>query len=183
MPDLRKQFHGRLRHLNILFLATDVQNLTYFLGAVWLGRDYEGTIQQIDWQTMRGLIIGSSDFGDTSVGGHDNDWSLVGLEGSVQEREALNIEHMDLIDEEHTWHDLCTAFFSPLSHFLIDLLSNLWLDLTNITGKECHEALCTRVDDINLVKRDCVNYFLALLQLALGALDVACLRSRVVEVG
>jgi len=131
---------------------------------------------------VRTLIVGTSDLGDTTVGGHHDDGCLIRLERSVQEREALNIEHMDLVNEEHTWHDLCTAFLSPLGNLLIDLLSDLWLDFTNITGKECHETLRTRVDDINLVKCNGMNDFLALLELTLGALDEPGLWSLVVKV-
>jgi hypothetical protein len=42
---------------------------------------------------------------------------------------------VDLINEEDTWHNFGTAFFSPLSYLLIDLFSNLWLDFTNISSK------------------------------------------------
>lgn len=131
---------------------------------------------------MRTLIVGTSDLGDTTIGGHHDNWCLVRLERSVQEREAFNIEHMDLIDEEHTWHDLCTAFLSPLGNFLIDLLPHLWLDLTNITSKECHETLRTRVDDINFMKCNGMNDFFALLELTLWALDESCLWSLIVKV-
>ena len=53
-------------------------------------------VQEIDWNTVRRLVVGSSDLGDSSVGGHDNDWGLVAFESSIQEREALDVEHMDL---------------------------------------------------------------------------------------
>lgn len=37
--------------------------------------------------------------GDASVGGHDEDRRQVTLQGSVQEREALHVQHVDLIDK------------------------------------------------------------------------------------
>jgi hypothetical protein len=42
---------------------------------------------------------------------------------------------VDLINEEDAWHDFSTAFFSPLSYFLINLLSDLGLNFTNITSE------------------------------------------------
>jgi hypothetical protein len=90
---------------------------------------------------------------------------------------------VDLVDEQHTWDDLGATLLSPLGNFLINLLADLRLDFANISRKQCHEALRAAVDDIDLVKRDGMNDLLALLQLTLGALDVACLRARVVEVG
>lgn len=131
---------------------------------------------------MRGLIVGSSDLSDASVGGHDDDGGLVRLKGSVQEREALNVKHMHLIDKENTWHDLRTSLLSPLGNFLIDLLPNFWLDFSNISCEQGHESLRPRIDDINLVKSNSVNDFFPLLQFTLGALDESGLWSLVVEI-
>lgn len=89
---------------------------------------------------------------------------------------------MDLIDEQDTGHDLSTALFSPLGDFLVDLLSNLGFDLTDITSEESHESLGARVDHINLVKGHGVDDFLSLLELTFGALDKASLGTNVVEV-
>lgn len=182
MADLRQQFHGCLGHLDVLFLATDVQDLAYLLGAVWLGGDYEGTVEKIDWETVWGLIVSSSDLGNTSVSGHHNDWCLVRLESSVQEREAFDIEHMDLIDEEDTWDNLCASLFSPLGDFLVDLLSDFGLDFSNISCEQGHESLRPRVDDIDFVECHGVHDLLSLLQLTLGALHESSLWSLVIEV-
>jgi len=42
---------------------------------------------------------------------------------------------------------------------------------TMLTRKECKEALSATIDNVNLVKSHSMNYFFALLQLALGTLD------------
>ena len=89
---------------------------------------------------------------------------------------------MNLIDEEDTGYDLGTTFLSPLSDFLVDLFSNLGFDLTDISSEECHETLCARIDNINLMKSDSVHNFLALLQLTLGALNEASLWADIVKV-
>jgi len=82
---------------------------------------------------------------------------------------------MHLVDEENTGHDLSAALLTPLRNLLVDLLSDFGLDLTDVTSKQSHEALLARVDDIDLVQSHSVDDFLALLQLALGALDKASL--------
>ena len=89
---------------------------------------------------------------------------------------------MDLIDEENTWHDLGTALLSPFSNLLVDLLTDLRLDLTDVTREKGHEALGSGVDDIDLVEGDGVDDFLSLLELTLWALDESGLGSNVVVI-
>jgi hypothetical protein len=48
---------------------------------------------------------------------------------------------VDLIDKQDTWYDLGSTFFSPFSDFLVDLFSNLWFDLTDISSEKGHETL------------------------------------------
>lgn len=76
------------------------------------------------------FVVGSSDVGDASVGGEDDDGGSLTLEGSVEEGEALHIEHVDLIDEEHTRHNVGLALFSPLRHLLVDLFPHFLGDLS-----------------------------------------------------
>jgi hypothetical protein len=58
---------------------------------------------------------------------------------------------MDLINEKNTRHNFSTALFSPLSNFLIDLLSDFGLDFTNITSKERKETLGSAIYDIDFM--------------------------------
>ena len=44
---------------------------------------------------MRTLVIRASNFGDTTVGRHNHDRGHVLFEGAIQERKALNVEHVD----------------------------------------------------------------------------------------
>ena len=131
---------------------------------------------------MRGHVISSSNFGDTTVGGHDHDWCLITLKSSVKEREAFDVEHMDLIDEEDTWDDLSTAFFSPLGDLLVDLLANFRLDFTDITREKSHEALGSGIDDIDLMECDGVHDFLSLLKFTFWALNESGLWSNIIVV-
>ena len=131
---------------------------------------------------MWGLVGGAPDLRDTSVGGHDHDRRLVALQCSIKEGEALDVEHVDLVDEENTRDDLGTALFAPLSDLLVNLFAHLGLDLTDITSEERHEALSARVNNIDLVKCHGVNDFLTLLKLTLWALNKSGLRTDIVEV-
>ena len=70
----------------------------------------------------------------------------------------------------HSWDDLRLSFLSPLGHLRIDLVAELRLDLTRVPGEQSKETLCPAIDDIDLMKRDCVDNLLALLNLALRAL-------------
>ena len=90
---------------------------------------------------MSRFHLGSPDLADTSVGREDNDWCEVALKRSVHVREAFNVEHVDLIDEEDTWDELGATLLSPLGNFLINLLTDLRLDFTNVSCEQTHESL------------------------------------------
>jgi len=89
---------------------------------------------------------------------------------------------MDLIDEQDTWNDLSSAFFSPFSNFLINLFSDFWFNFTDITSEKSHETLSSGVDNINFVKSNSVNDFFSLLEFTFWALDVSSLWSGVIEI-
>lgn len=56
------------------------------------------------------------DSGDAAVGGHDDDGREVGLERAIEEREALHVQHVHLVDEQHARHDLCLACTAHVSN-------------------------------------------------------------------
>jgi len=89
---------------------------------------------------------------------------------------------VDLINEENARDDFSASFFSPFCNFLINLFSDLGLDLTDVSGEECHEALGAGVDDIDLVEGHSVNNFLSLLKLTFRALNESGLRTNVIIV-
>lgn len=119
---------------------------------------------------MRRKIVCASDFSNTTVGCHDNNWSLVTFKRSIEEREALYIKHVDFIDEKHTRYDLSSSFFSPFSYFLINLFSDFRFNFTNITGKKGHETLCAGVNNINFMKGHRVNNFFSFLKFSFRTL-------------
>lgn len=127
-------------------------------------------------------IVSSSNFGNTSVSSHDHDRRLITLKGSVEERETFNIEHMNFVNEKHSRYNFSSTFFSPFSNLLVNLLSNLGLNFSDISSEKGHESLRAGVDDIDFVKGHSVDDFLSLLEFTFGALDKASLRSNVIIV-
>ena len=98
------------------------------------------------------LVVGAADARDAPVGGDDQHGREVRLKRAVEVREALNVEHVHLVDEEDARHDLRLALLAPLRHLLVDLLAHLRLDLARVSREEGEEALLPRVDHVNLVQ-------------------------------
>mmetsp|Transcript_44522 Transcript_44522/g.43176 ORF Transcript_44522/g.43176 Transcript_44522/m.43176 type:complete len:249 (-) Transcript_44522:632-1378(-) len=177
-----EELHGIFRDLDVLFLAPDVQDLLDFLLIVGLSGDDEGPIQKVQREPMGTFVVSPSDLGDSSVGGHDHDGSLVTLEGSVQEGKALYVQHVDLIHKQHSWHNVSPPFLTPLRYLLVDLLPHFWLDLPNVSCEQSQKPLSPTVDHIDLMQSHCVHHFLPFLQFSLWALHEPSLGSHVVKV-
>lgn len=77
----------------------------------------------------------------------------------------------------YPWNDLRLAFFPPLTHFGIDLLSDFRLDFSGVSGEQSQEALCAAVDDVDLMEGHCVHHLLPLLQLSFRTLDKLSLQA------
>ena len=106
----------------------------------------------------------------TSVGGHNNNRSQVILQGSVEERETLDVQHVDLVNEQNTGSDLRLALLPPLRDLGVDLVPDFRLNLPGVSTEQGQKALSPAVDDVDLVQGDGVHHLLPLLQLALGTL-------------
>lgn len=182
LANLGEQFLRCLSQLDILLLTPNLQNLTNLFVIVWLGRNDERTIEQIDGQPVGRFVLGAANLRNSSVRRHDHNWGLITFQGSIQEGEALNIEHVNFVDEKDTRHNFGSAFLTPLSHLLIDLLPHLGLNLANVTSEESHEALRARINHIDLVERHRVHDLLSLLELAFRTLHKTSLRSNIVIV-
>lgn len=59
----------------------------------------------------------------SSVGSKDDNGGNGRFQCSVQVCETLNIQHVNLIHKEHTWHQLCNALINVFVHHLIYLSS------------------------------------------------------------
>lgn len=54
---------------------------------------------------------------DAAVGGKDDDGREAGLEGAIEVCEALNVQHVHLVDEQHARHQLCHSLvYVPVHH-------------------------------------------------------------------
>ena len=107
----------------------------------------------------------------TSVSGHNNNRSQIILQGSVEERETLDVQHVDLVNEQNPGSDLRLALLPPLRDLGVDLVPHFRLDLSSVPAEQGEETLGPAVDDVDLVEGDGVDDLLPLLELPLGALD------------
>ena len=107
----------------------------------------------------------------TSVGGHNNNRSQIILQSPVEEGETLNVQHVDLVNEQHTRSDLRLTLLPPLRDFGVDLVPHFRLDLSRVPTEQGEEALGPAINDVDLVEGDGVHHLLPLLQLPFWALD------------
>merc|ERR1712057_30466 len=99
---------------------------------------------------MRALVIRAPNVCNAAVSGHDNNGCGGLFQGPVQEREALYVKHVHLINEKHPRDNICLALFAPFGNLLIDLLANFSFDFTCVPGKKSKKALLSAVNDIDL---------------------------------
>lgn len=68
-----------------------------------------------------------------SVRSHNDQRCQLPFHGSIEEREALDVQHVHFVDEQYTGYNLRFALFSPFCHFGVDLISQLRLDFAGVT--------------------------------------------------
>lgn len=100
-------------------LCANGQDLHHFLRGVWQCPNNDEPIEEVHWHSMWRREVGAPDCANASVGGEYDNGSKGALEGTVEEGEAFNIEHVDLVDKEHPG--------DKLSHALIDI--PVWVGL------------------------------------------------------
>lgn len=125
---------------------------------------------------MRRLILCSTDLRHSPVGRHDDQGGQFRFQRSIEKRKALDIEHVNLVNEQDTGYDFGLAFFPPIRYLAVDLFTKFGLDLSRITGEQGKEALTLAINDINLVERDRVLNFFTSLEFAVGTLHKLGLR-------
>ena len=72
-----------------------------FLFLVRAGGDDEQAVEQINRDAVRTLVVGATDASNATVCGGHQHRRHVRLERSIEEREALDVEHVNLVDEQH----------------------------------------------------------------------------------
>ena len=124
---------------------------------------------------MRTLIISSSYLSHTSVCCQNNNRCLLILQGSVKKAKALNIQHVNLIYEKHSWNYISFIFLLPQSNFLINLISYFLPDFSSLSWEQSHKALGSGVNHINVMQADCMNHLFFLHNFSFGTLSKSCL--------
>ena len=96
------------------------------------------------------------------------------LQRTIEVREALDVEHVDLVDEEHARHELGHALIDVPIHHAVDFRPQLLGDfgLLRLThrGHQRHDVLPplrTRVGHVEVVERDVLHDLLLLVHVAL----------------
>lgn len=78
---------------------------------------------------MRGHnVLGAAYSASAAIGREYNDWRESALERSMQVREALDVEHVHLVDEENAWHELSYALIDVLVNHFVDLFAQFVLN-------------------------------------------------------
>lgn len=75
----------------------------------------------------------------SSVGSKDDNGGNRRFQGSVQVCETLNVQHVNLIHKEHTWHQLCNALVNVFVHHLIYLSSKFVWEQKETVGCPANE--------------------------------------------
>ena len=83
-------------NFHILLFCSDVDDLPHFSLGVGLGADDEQSVQEVNGDSMRTPVGGSTDVGDAPVGGRYKNGRHLILQGTIEEAEALNVQHVHL---------------------------------------------------------------------------------------
>lgn len=123
--------------------------------------------------------IGSSNCADTSISGQDDNGSESRFESPVEEGETFDIQHMNLIDEEHSRDKFSNTLVDVSVDNFVDFASEFlghfgffrFHDLTHKTHKIV-SALRTSVGHIQIVKSDILNNFFLFVDISLRKRNV-----------
>ena len=105
----------------------------------------------------------------SSIRRHDYQWRQIIFKRSIEERKALDVQHVHFVNEQHLRNsklvlpisrsrdahprnDFGFALFPPFSYFCVNLIAQFGLDLSGVACKQGKEALCSTVDDIDFVE-------------------------------
>mmetsp|Transcript_21276 Transcript_21276/g.53586 ORF Transcript_21276/g.53586 Transcript_21276/m.53586 type:complete len:495 (-) Transcript_21276:8-1492(-) len=179
LPDGGEGDEGVGLYLDALRLGAQGDDLGHLLHAVGRGADDEQAVEQVDGDAVRGDDVGALDGAHAAVCRKDDNGGERGLEGPVQVREALEVQHVHLVDEEHAGDELRDPLVDVLGDHLVDLHAQLLRDL-RLLGL-CHlvhhaehvlAALRPRVGHVEVVEGHVLDDLLLLVHVALGEGDV-----------
>lgn len=172
----RQPIDRRILNINPLRLGADAHNRAYVRQVVGVGRHDEQAAEEVRGHAMGGRDVGgAADGAYTAVRGEDDDWRDLGLERAVEVCEALDVEHVHLVDEEDAGDELGDALVNVLFDDLVDLGAQLVGDLGLLGlhelahhGHDVLAALGARVGHVEVVQRHVLHDLLLLVHLALG---------------
>ena len=107
---------------------------------------------------MRRLHISPTNSAEPSVRSQNHHWSKLRFQRPVQICKALNIQHMDLIDEQHSRDQLSNSLIDVLAHDFVDFFPEFLGDLGFLgfhdgvhDGEEVLTSLGTGICGIEIV--------------------------------
>lgn len=90
---------------------------------------------------MRAPKLGPSNSRHAPIRRHNHQRRQIALQSPIQERETLNVQHVNLIDKEHARDDLRFAFLAPFGDFGVDLGTKFGFDFACVAREEGEETL------------------------------------------
>ena len=116
-------------------MRTDGEDLLDLVTLVRMRADDDHTVEKVKREAVRGAVAGAADARVAPVACHDDDGRELILKRAVDVGKAFNVEHMDLVDEEHSRDDFRLTFLFPLAHFGVDLVAHLAANLARVAGE------------------------------------------------
>lgn len=155
-------------------IGSDREDVDHLLQVVRQRPDDDDAVQQVDRQAVRRADVGAADLADAAVGRKDDDRRQRRLEGAVEVREALDVKHVDLIDEEDARHEFCDALVDVAVDDLVDLLAQLVRDLCFLRLEDLahdrHDVLAAAgggIGGVEVVQGHVLHHLLALVHVSL----------------
>mmetsp|Transcript_25460 Transcript_25460/g.79791 ORF Transcript_25460/g.79791 Transcript_25460/m.79791 type:complete len:396 (-) Transcript_25460:372-1559(-) len=172
--DLSEEGEGLLLNRQPLDLRPDRQDLDDLLQRVRHRSDDHQPVEQVDRDAVRRHHLRPPDGAHAAVGGEDDDRREGGLERAVEVREALDVEHVHLVDEEDSGDELGDALVNVFVDNLVDLRAELLGDL-GLLGlhhlahqrDEVLPSLRLCVGEVEVVERHVLDHLLLLVHVPL----------------
>lgn len=79
----------------------DFDDVLDVLGLVWPCGDDQNPVEEVDRKPVGTLHFRAPDSCHATIGRHNNQGSKFVFEGTIQEREAFDIEHVNFVNEEY----------------------------------------------------------------------------------
>mmetsp|Transcript_460 Transcript_460/g.904 ORF Transcript_460/g.904 Transcript_460/m.904 type:complete len:423 (+) Transcript_460:269-1537(+) len=125
-----------------LCLSADTKYLHNLLHRIRHGPNDDQPIKQVNGHAMGRDDVSAADGTNASVCCKDHNRAESRLQGTVEICEALNVQHVHLIDEKHARYKLCNPLVNVPVHDLVDLQSQFLCDLCLLGfEKRTHEAV------------------------------------------